>query len=103
MVVTGREILKEFMRAFPDTKDSVEALLLEMKKAAWSTPNELKSQYRAASIIGDGCVVFNICGRKYRIVVKVDFESEIIKIRWAGRHKEYDKLKIKETKCLSSN
>ncbi|MDP8209738.1 MAG: type II toxin-antitoxin system HigB family toxin [Candidatus Stygibacter australis] len=103
MIVTGRKIAKDFINEFSEAENSIEALLFEMKKASWSTPNELKSQYRSASIIGAGCVVFNICGNKYRLVAKIEYESKIVRIRWAGRHKEYEKLKLKETKCLSSN
>jgi mRNA interferase HigB len=102
MQVAGRKITKKFVLDYPEADDAVRAFTLDVKKANWENPNQLKEQYKNASIIGKGCVVINICGNKYRLVVKIDFFSQIAKIRWAGRHKEYDKLKLKETKCLSS-
>ncbi len=102
MTISGQGILTAFKDIFPDAKDAVKSLTLEIKKAAWETPNELKAQYGSASFLGQGCVVFNVCGNKYRIVAKVDYLSQILRIRWAGSHKEYDKLDIRGTKCLSS-
>jgi len=102
MRIAGNNIVKKFVDDFPDANDAMKALRLEIKKASWANPNQLKEQYKSASIIGKGCVVFNICGNKYRLVVKIDFISQIAKVRWAGRHREYDKLKLKETRCLSS-
>jgi mRNA interferase HigB len=102
MIITGNNIVKKFVQEFPDADDAIKALRLEINKVAWENSNQLKEQYKSASIVGKGCVVFNICGNKYRLVVKIDFISQIAKIRWAGRHKEYDKLRLKETGCLSS-
>lgn len=102
MHIAGKKIIKGFVTKYPEAGSAVKALILEIKNAIWANPNQLKEQYGSASVIGKGCIVFNICGNKYRLVVKIDFISQIAKIRWAGRHKEYDKLKIKETKCLSS-
>jgi mRNA interferase HigB len=102
MTLRGQSILVKFMSDYPDSKKSVEALKQEIKKAKWSTSNELKAQYGTASILGEGCVVFNICGNKYRLVAKINYQSQILRVRWAGTHKEYDKLDIRGTKCLSS-
>lgn len=102
MHIAGKKITKEFVQEYPEADGAVKALMLEIKNATWENPHQMKEQYRSASVIGKGCIVFNICGNKYRLVVKIDFISQIAKIRWAGTHKEYDKLKIKETKCLSS-
>jgi mRNA interferase HigB len=102
MQVAGKNITRKFVQEYPEAGDAVRAFMLEVKKANWDNPHQLKGQYKNAGIIGKGCVVLNICGNKYRLVVKIDFISQIAKIRWAGRHKEYEKLKLKETKCLSS-
>jgi mRNA interferase HigB len=40
--------------------------------AEWRNSNELKQQYKNASIVGDGRVVFNIKGNNYRMVVAID-------------------------------
>lgn len=37
-------------------------------------------------------VVFNISGNKYRLIVKVDYDFQVIFIRFIGSHAEYDKV-----------
>jgi len=56
----------------------------------------LKQQYKNASIIGESRVVFNIKGNKYRLVVAIDYEFQVIFIRFIGTHKQYDKIEVKK-------
>lgn len=62
-------------------------------KAKWSTPNQLKDNLRNVSILKNNRVVFNICGNKYRIVVRMDYIRHGMLIRFVGTHEEYDRIK----------
>lgn len=75
-----------------DSEEQLKALYNEAKQAKWQTPNEVKEQFRSASIIGENRVVFNICGNKYRLIVKINYEAQWVFIRFVGTHKEYDKI-----------
>jgi mRNA interferase HigB len=55
----------------------------------------LELQYKNASVVGDGRVVFNIKGNDYRLVVAIDYEFQTIFIRFIGTHKQYDKIDAK--------
>lgn len=81
---TGRE----------DSEEQLKAWYQEAKQAEWQSPNEVKEQYRSASIVGNNRIVFNICGNKYRLVVKINYEAQWIFIRFVGTHKEYDKIDV---------
>ena len=50
----------------------------------------LRHGYGSASILKNGRVVFNICGNKYRLVVKINYSAAIVLVRFMGTHKEYD-------------
>ena len=52
----------------------------------------MKKSFSSLSIIPNERVVFNIKGNKYRIVAKVNYEFQIIWIRFVGTHAEYDKI-----------
>jgi mRNA interferase HigB len=83
-------LLKAFWTSYPDAERSLRAWFQEAKHASWGTPSELKAQYRNASILKGGRVVFNICGNKYRLIVMINYSAQIVVVRWICTHAEYD-------------
>ncbi len=79
-----------------DAKGSIDAWWHETKKANWQSWTEIKVQYGSASILKDNRVVFNLGGNKYRLVVKINFPTQTVFIRFVGTHKEYDKINAEE-------
>jgi mRNA interferase HigB len=75
-----------------DSEGPLKSWYQEAKLAVWKNPNDVKAQYKSASIVGNNRIVFNICGNKYRLVVKVNYVTEWIFIRFVGTHKEYDAI-----------
>ncbi|WP_051205527.1 type II toxin-antitoxin system HigB family toxin [Salinimicrobium xinjiangense] len=65
------------------------------KAANWKDPNELKMQFQNASIVGDGRAVFNIKGNNYRLIVAIDYQFQVVFIRFIGTHKQYDSIDAK--------
>ena len=61
-------------------------------KAKWSSPAEVKGDFRNASILRDGRVVFNIAGNKYRLVVWINYAYCVVYVRFIGTHAQYDAI-----------
>ena len=94
MRVIKKRTLQEFWERSPDAKQALLAWYAEAEHAAWRTPAEVKAQYGNASIVAGNRVVFNICGNKYRLVVKVHYNTGVIYIRFIGTHAEYDGIDV---------
>ena len=94
MHVISRKKLIEFYEqpGRKDAKGQLEAWYYEAKKALWASPAVVKSQYGSASIIGDNRVVFNIAGNKYRLIVRINYDSKTVFVRFVGTHKEFYKI-----------
>ena len=92
MRIIARPILRDFGQRFPDAKAQLDVWWSEAKHARWKSPTDIKAQYRTASILKGGRVVFNICGNKYRLIVKFNYEKGIGLICFVGTHKEYDRI-----------
>ena len=50
----------------------------------------------------DDRVVFNICGNKYRLVVKFRYPVRVGLVCFIGTHAEYDKIDVEKIKWKSS-
>jgi len=64
----------------------------EVQAAKWQKPTDVQNKYGSADQIGDSRIVFNICGNKYRLVVKFNYPFQVARVRFAGTHKEYDNI-----------
>jgi len=96
MRIVGRNKVEGFCKGRADAEKRLRAWHSEGKHANWKTPQEVKKVYRTARILGTGRVVFNICGNKYRIVVKINYGVQVVEIRFIGTHKEYDRINAEE-------
>ena len=92
MRVISRKILRKFWEKHPDARQPLQTWYADVKHATWTSPTVIKSVYHNASLLANNRVVFNIKGNKYRIVVIVQYRYEAVYIRFAGTHKEYDRI-----------
>jgi mRNA interferase HigB len=97
MRIIAFRTLREFWEKpeYADSEGSLRFWYHDAKNSDWKNSNELKKYYQSASIIGEGRIVFNIKGNTYRLVVSVDYEFQVIFIRFIGTHKQYDKIDAK--------
>lgn len=101
MRIIKRNTIKAYWESYqgsdqPALEGALKAWLQEVDKATWKMPMELKGQYKNASILKGSRVVFNICGNKFRLIVKINYPASITEIRWIGTHKDYDKVNAEE-------
>jgi mRNA interferase HigB len=95
MRVIALPTLKNFWESNPahaDAKTPLESWYIYTRKAAWTSPAELKAELRNASILKEGRAVFNIAGNKYRLVVKINYCRRVVYIRFIGTHEQYDAI-----------
>jgi mRNA interferase HigB len=92
MHVISIKKLREFWGRFPDSEEALKTWYAEAKAASWGNPTDIKAKYCSASILKGNRVVFNICGNKYRLVVRVLYPYFTVHIRFVGTHKEYDAI-----------
>jgi mRNA interferase HigB len=63
-----------------------------VNKVSWSGPADIKRDFPSASILPGDRVVFNIKGNQYRLVVRINYSSQIVYIRFVGTHAEYNRI-----------
>lgn len=102
MRIIARRTLREFADSLAGHRDqkavraALEDWYADVKKAAWKEPADVKGHYRSASILKNRRAVFNICGNKYRLVVKINYVRGVVYIRFVGSHQAYDAIDADE-------
>lgn len=92
MRVIAVSTLKAFWLRHPDAEQPLKAWVGEARAATWKSPSELKGQFRSASTLPAGRVIFNIAGNRFRLVVAILYASQIVLIKFVGTHREYDAI-----------
>lgn len=102
MRIIARRTLREFVTKLKGRKDqpAIEAALdvwfAEASRVRWTSSADVKRRYASANIVGADRVVFNIKGNDDRLVVAIDYEKQIVWIKWIGTHAEYDKIDVRK-------
>lgn len=105
MRIIARRTLRQFVESLKGSKDqkavksALDAWFHEVLRADWKSPADVLKAYANASIVGSDRVVSNIKGNDYRLVVAINYQFQIVFIKWLGTHKDYDKIDVKTVRC----
>ena len=80
---------------YPDAETALRYWFEQIGKQDWQSPNEVISAFKGADTVGNGRIVFNIGGNKYRLVAAFDYEFKVCWIKFTGTHKSYHKTDVK--------
>ena len=47
-------------------------------------------------------VVFNIKGNEFRLVAAINYDYQVLLVKWLGTHREYDKVDVKRVEYEKS-
>jgi mRNA interferase HigB len=97
MRVISRKRLREFWERHPKAKAPLEEWYRVTRKAKWKKFADVRAVYPSADAVNQ-FVVFNIRGNNFRLIGFLDYEYEILFVRFVLTHKEYEKGKWKKDK-----
>ena|SRR5947209_8638023 len=90
MHVVSRKALAEFGHQHRDAVDSLEVWYRATRHAKWSNREAVRQSFPDADPVGK-CWVFNFCHNDYRLIVKINFRTHSVFVRYILTHKEYDR------------
>jgi mRNA interferase HigB len=102
--IIARKTLRDFVESLRENKDqkavksALDAWFHEEQSSDWHMPADVTKAYANASIVSGDRVVFNIKGNAYRLVVAVDYQRQIVFIKWLGTHAQYDKIDVRKVR-----
>lgn len=96
MRIIAKSTLRDYWIENKDAEQSLLSWYKVASKAKWSNFNQVKQQFGTCKVLGNDRIIFKIKGNKYRLIVKISFENQLIWIRFIGTHSEYDSINAKE-------
>lgn len=90
MHIISRKILRQFWKKYPDSQTALNRWFKLINSANCQTFDELRSIFPSADLVGD-LIVFNIGGKKYRLITSIHFNRHKVYIRYILTHSEYNK------------
>jgi mRNA interferase HigB len=87
--VISRKALLDFAVKHPDAEEPLDRWYRITRKARWGSLQDVRRDFPHADSVAY-CTVFNIAGNRYRLVVKIKYDRQIVYIRRVMPHKEYD-------------
>ncbi|MEL7533897.1 MAG: type II toxin-antitoxin system HigB family toxin [Bacteroidota bacterium] len=92
MRIISTKVIKDFYFDHPNAEPTLTEWIREVRQAIWETPNQLRQLYPTASILPGNRAVFRLGGGKYRLIVVIHYNRQIVYIRFIGTHAEYDRI-----------
>jgi mRNA interferase HigB len=93
MRIIAKRTLQNFWEKYPNSKQQLLVWCQVFDKNQFKNSNAIKTVFGSADFIGNNKVVFNICGNHYRLIVKINYTTQIVYILFVGTHTEYNGLK----------
>ncbi|MFZ4729336.1 MAG: type II toxin-antitoxin system HigB family toxin [Pseudanabaena sp.] len=90
MRIYSKKTLDGFGKTHADVADVLQGWYRVAKSAKWQNIQDVKQSCSASADAAGRFTVFNIKGNKYRLIVSIDYEKQIINIKYILTHAEYD-------------
>ncbi len=90
MHIISKRMLREFWEKHPHAEGPLQEWHKNVKKAQWTKFADIRAVYSTADLVGK-CVVFNLGGNKFRLIVIVSRDWKRVYVRFVMTHREYDR------------
>jgi mRNA interferase HigB len=94
MQVISKKRLRQFWEKHPASQAPLAEWYKVVRNARWTKFSDVRATYPSADAVGR-CIVFNIGGNKYRLIVIVSENWHKVFVRFVLTHREYDEDKWK--------
>ena len=83
-------MLFEKSAKFADARAAVQVWYNAAKNSSWKNLEEIRKTFPATDMIG-ALAIFNIRGNRYRLIVRIAFDTQCVYVKEFLTHAEYDK------------
>ena len=92
MLIVYLEKLNAFAKNHANARKSIATWVSTTEEVVWNTKQDVLRDFPKAKMIANNRARFEIVHNTYRLIVKINYDAQIVQIRFIGTHNEYDKI-----------
>lgn len=92
MTIIFLEKLNQFAKKHANARKSLEVWRSVTAEAAWRKKQDVLTDFPKAKMIANNRARFEIVHNTYRLIAFIDYDDQIVQIRFIGTHTEYDRI-----------
>lgn len=92
MEIIYLEKLNQFAKKHANARKSLETWRFVTANAAWKKKQDVLIDFPKAKMIANNRARFEIVHNTYRLIALIDYDDQIVMIRFIGTHTEYDRI-----------
>jgi len=93
----NRKIIEQFKRKHAQNLSPLNSWENLISQSTYYHFNELKKTFASADYLASGYTIFNIGGKKYRLITEIDYSLNLVDIKAIWTHAEYNQSKSVES------
>jgi len=92
MLIVYLEKLNVFAKNHANSRKSIATWVSTTEEAIWNSKQDVLIDFPKAKMIANNRARFEIVHNTYRLIVKINYDAQIVQIRFIGTHNEYDRI-----------
>ena len=92
MILVYLERLNEFAKNHANARKSLATWKSTTEEAIWKNKQDVLKDFPKAKMIANNKARFEIVHNTYRLIALIDYDDQIVEIRFIGTHNEYDRI-----------
>ncbi len=92
MRIVSQRSLQDFWVRHPETETALRLWLAVARAAEWRSMNDVQARWSKVKVLNGERVRFEVAGGDYRMICAIQFEAQIVWVKWLGTHAEYDRI-----------
>ena len=92
MLIIYLDKLNEFAKKHANSRRSLATWKHTTEEAVWKTKQDVLRDFPKAKMIANNKARFEIVHNTYRLIAFIDYQDQIVEIRFIGTHTEYDRI-----------
>src|SRR5258705_12854217 len=92
MLIVYLEKLNVFAKNHANARKSLANWKATTEEAIWKTKQDVLRDFPKAKMIANNRARFEIVHNTYRLIALIDYDDQIVEVRFVGTHNEYDRI-----------